>query len=199
VATTIAAIVAVLFGAGVYVCVYHAKHRHHADQRGERERIPPVRAYRPIDRFFKIYTPPLVILCLLENHPLLLKVHDNTYLHVAGLVLAAVGMYSFLWSMRNLGNQFSPCDDAFVPTEMVTSGPYRYVRHPLYSSNLLLMSGLFLLSGSLWLVANLLLMAIFYGIAMSREEAALSDRFSQYREYCRITGRLLPKLRFHRQ
>ena len=34
---------------------------------------------------------------------------------------------------------------------------------------------------------------------ISREETALSDRFSQYREYCRTTGRLLPKLRFHRQ
>lgn len=95
--------------------------------------------------------------------------------------VVARGRYSVAWEM--------PEDQ-----QLVTGGPYRYVRHPSYLGYSLMFSGLFLV----WL--NLIALAPMVGIpgyvALAKpEEELLMSRFGQrYREYMRSTGRFIPRI-----
>ncbi|MGH7470005.1 MAG: methyltransferase family protein [Longimicrobiales bacterium] len=80
--------------------------------------------------------------------------------------------------------------------ELVMHGPYRYVRHPMYSALVLLFAGMFLLTRSV-------LVAVSSGIALygllvvrtPREEQQLVERFGAgYEAYRASTGWLWPKL-----
>ncbi len=75
---------------------------------------------------------------------------------------------------------------------IVTNGPYRYVRHPVYLANILLAAGYLMASGSLWIV-------IFggYGVlkiiwAMRNEELSLTKSLPAYKAYQAETARLIP-------
>lgn len=78
-----------------------------------------------------------------------------------GLALA-MGLVLFEWSLRSLGEQYSPCYDLRVPTRRVSDGPYKFVRHPLYIENVAVLSGIFLSSGSAWLLAPVLIVGTYY-------------------------------------
>ena len=81
----------------------------------------------------------------------------------------------------------------------MTTGPYRWIRHPIYSAYLLNYAGGGLLSGNLVLTfVPVVMYAILVAIRMGQEEEVLLDMFGQeYRQYMQSTGRLLP--RFHQR
>jgi protein-S-isoprenylcysteine O-methyltransferase Ste14 len=114
-----------------------------------------------------------------------------------GLGLWAAGMIVLVWAARVLGGYMSQ-DGVTDDHEVVDSGPYRYVRHPVYVSFTAITVGLglvfrsYLLMGvaAMWLAASLWWAAA--------EEALLSspDGLGEaYRSYSERTGRFLPKLR----
>ncbi|MFW6198491.1 MAG: methyltransferase family protein, partial [Acidobacteriota bacterium] len=78
--------------------------------------------------------------------------------------------------------------------ELVVAGPYRRVRHPLYSAGLLLLAGVGLATDSAaLLVLDALVACLMLGMIIPREEELLLERFGdQYAEYRRRSGRLLP-------
>ncbi|MGW8251833.1 MAG: methyltransferase family protein, partial [Anaerolineales bacterium] len=76
----------------------------------------------------------------------------------------------------------------------VTYGPYRWVRHPLYTVGFMMFIGLSLLAAN-WFIALMLVLG-FVPLAMRTpiEEAHLVERFGdEYRRYMRRTGRYLPR------
>ena len=79
--------------------------------------------------------------------------------------------------------------------ELVTSGLYRFVRHPIYTA-LLLIGFSLVLSGGIFphIIFYLLLVALLYYKAVF-EEGLLAKRYSGYLEYSRKTGRFLPRLK----
>jgi protein-S-isoprenylcysteine O-methyltransferase Ste14 len=185
----IAAILLTL-GALVVVCVYHFRmNRMHP---GERERVTNWGFYAVVDWYLQISTLGFGVAGIVAAHPLLLDLHQRDFLLIAGLVLAGAGLILFLFAMGNLGRQYSPGHAAHLPTKIVTAGPYRYIRHPVYAANLLMTAGVFLASGSLWLALNLAILGIYYHFAMSSEERSISARYSEYGEYMNRTGRLIP-------
>ena len=110
----------------------------------------------------------------------------------AGVVVLVAATLLYVKSMKSLGENYSPCFDSHLPRRIVTHGPYRYVRHPLYLANILQGFGHTLASGSLWVLA---LSA--YGLfkilkALAAEEAYLSEKFPGYEDYRAQTSRLIP-------
>lgn len=77
----------------------------------------------------------------------------------------------------------------------MTHGPYRWVRHPLYSASILWLAALAVLAAN-WLIGLMtLLCAAFLPALVRREEAALIERFGpSYREYMEGVGRLVPRI-----
>ena len=107
-------------------------------------------------------------------------------------IVAIVGIY---WLFSSIGSGITPTSATRKQHQLVTSGPYRWIRHPLYTFG----SSLFIAFGMIadnWFVALLGVLAF---IAMAsrtpKEEANLIEKFGdEYLEYMQRTGRYLPKL-----
>ena len=80
--------------------------------------------------------------------------------------------------------------------ELTTTGPYRYVRHPLYAGSIVMAAGFAVAARSPWVVAAmaLLFVAIYWPTMMSEEEY-LRGHFPGYDEYARAVPRLIPGMR----
>jgi protein-S-isoprenylcysteine O-methyltransferase Ste14 len=111
---------------------------------------------------------------------------------------AALGGVALLtWAHRSLGASWSDAPRLAADHHLVTSGPYRYVRHPIYTAFLLILGAPLLLSAN-WLIGGawLGMTAIEVAARVSIEEALLLSRFGdRYRLYKATTGALLPRLR----
>jgi protein-S-isoprenylcysteine O-methyltransferase Ste14 len=76
---------------------------------------------------------------------------------------------------------------------VITTGPYRHVRHPMYAGALLFIAGASLLLGSWWGLAAVLVLAVLLGIRIQIEETALRAGLEGYDEYAeRVPCRLIP-------
>jgi protein-S-isoprenylcysteine O-methyltransferase Ste14 len=118
---------------------------------------------------------------------------DSPSIRDAGSLLALTGSGLAWWAKRSLGASYSPCYASVVPPRLIALGPYRWVRHPLYSANLLTLVGLFFATGSRVLLAAIAAVGCFYLDAARREERTLSAELSEYRAYLAVTGRFAPR------
>lgn len=101
----------------------------------------------------------------------------------------AVGIAWALYSLSYLGNRFSIVPEA---RGLVTSGPYRLVRHPIYLGEII--AGFGLVLPTLFSL-HAVVFAIFLGAQLLRtyfEERVLRSTYPQYEAYARHTHRLIP-------
>lgn len=99
-------------------------------------------------------------------------------------------------TQRALGRNVSPTVTVHEDHELVISGPYRWVRNPLYTAGGLTFAGLGLVSASLFLLASAAIAMVLVRLRLPREESELEARFGQeYRDYASRTGRFFPRLR----
>ncbi|HNC94840.1 MAG TPA: isoprenylcysteine carboxylmethyltransferase family protein [Myxococcota bacterium] len=112
-----------------------------------------------------------------------------------GAALAAAGLLLLHHVHVALDRQFSPKLRIVTDHRLIQHGPYRYIRHPMYTSFLLLIFGLFLLSAHLLLgLTGLGMIATVLWTRTPREEAMLLRHFGKdYADYQQRTGRLLPR------
>lgn len=82
------------------------------------------------------------------------------------------------------------------PTDVVSTGAFRYVRHPLYLGCILFYLGLAVSTVSLFSLALLVLIFVFYNYIASYEEELLVQRFGdRYRSYKKSTGKWVTRIR----
>jgi protein-S-isoprenylcysteine O-methyltransferase Ste14 len=114
----------------------------------------------------------------------------------SGAVLLALCVPLFYWVFSSLGNNVTSTVAIRSQHNLVTSGPYRWVRHPLYSVGFLAFIGFSLLAAN-WFIFTLVVLT--FSVLMKRtpiEERRLVERFGEaYRQYMRTTGRYLPRLK----
>jgi protein-S-isoprenylcysteine O-methyltransferase Ste14 len=97
-------------------------------------------------------------------------------------------------AQRALGRNVSPTVITHEDHELVTNGPYRWIRNPLYTAGGLLFAGLGLVAASWIFIAGAAALLPFVWLRLPKEEAELEDRFGQeYRDYVSRTGRFLPR------
>jgi protein-S-isoprenylcysteine O-methyltransferase Ste14 len=109
-----------------------------------------------------------------------------------GLVLFAAGLTIAIWARihmgRNWGTPMSQKDDP----ELVTSGPYRLVRHPIYTGLLVASIGTAVALSWAWLTA-VALAGVYFGYSAIVEEHNLGERFpDSYPAYRRSTKMIVP-------
>lgn len=111
---------------------------------------------------------------------------------VAGGAIAIAGAAYAAWAMRALGPSLTPMPDPRAGGELVTRGPYRLARHPIYGGAIVFFAGLSLVFNPYGLVAVLAL-AVLWRIKSRYEELLLEERYPAYAEYRRrVRGRFLP-------
>jgi protein-S-isoprenylcysteine O-methyltransferase Ste14 len=115
------------------------------------------------------------------------------FLTVAGLGVQTSFFLLAWWSRRHLGRNWSTRVRIAEEHELVRSGPYRLVRHPIYTAMLGMSLGTTIVSGQYHSLLGLLIIAIAYWRKIRIEEAALSEAFAaEYDEYRRKSWALVP-------
>ena len=99
------------------------------------------------------------------------------------------------WVFASLGDNITPTVVTRSKHQLVTTGPYRWVRHPLYSVGFLSYMAFALLAAN-WFVAILAVSALaMISLRVPREEEELVIRNGEaYRDYASRTGRFFPKI-----
>lgn len=118
------------------------------------------------------------------------------WLRLAGLVLGVLLAPVVYWTTSSLGNNRTGTVSTREEHELVTHGPYRWVRHPIYTIGMLGFVAYSLISSS-WLMLLFAGLAIFFvTMRTPQEEDMLIEQFgNEYLDYMRRTGRYLPRLR----
>src|SRR3954463_2132326 len=113
-----------------------------------------------------------------------------------GVALTALGILFTIWARVHIGRNWSARVVIKEQHELIRTGPYRFVRHPIYTGLLIAVAGTALVSGE-WRGVFALAFAIFgFAWKAKREEAILSGEFGEaYARYRGETGMLLPRLR----
>ncbi|HEY6456772.1 MAG TPA: isoprenylcysteine carboxylmethyltransferase family protein [Steroidobacteraceae bacterium] len=118
----------------------------------------------------------------------------RTLMGVAGAVLAALGVGLAIVARIQLGRNWGMPTSRKENPELVTSGPYAFIRHPIYSGMLIAMLGSTLGESVLW-VLPLVLFGIYFAFSARREEKLMMEEFPEaYPAYMRRTKMLLPLL-----
>ncbi len=117
---------------------------------------------------------------------------NNELLLTLGLIMFFLGIFLAIWARLNLGKNWGmPMTQKYDP-ELVMSGPYRYIRHPIYTGFLLAMLGSSLASSLFWL-AVFVISGIYFIYSAVQEEKLLTKQFPKvYPLYKRKTKMLIP-------
>ncbi len=112
----------------------------------------------------------------------------------ATLALTAAGISIAIWARRHLGANWSSAPSLKEGHVLVTSGPYRLVRHPIYAGILVALLGSGLAGSAIWLYIFAVFCAIFLYRARVEEQLMLGQFPDEYREYRKRTKALIPFL-----
>ncbi len=116
------------------------------------------------------------------------------WLRWAGFGLGLASLAFWIWTQVALGKQWSPQLQLRKQHQLITTGPYRRIRHPLYTAMLGYGTGLALVTASWPFVALVAVMIAWLPVRVSREEQMMVEQFGdEYKAYMRSTGRFLPK------
>jgi|SRR6516162_10320142 protein-S-isoprenylcysteine O-methyltransferase Ste14 len=110
-------------------------------------------------------------------------------LELFSTVLTLIGTLGAIVVLKQLGRSFSIMAET---RRLVTSGPYRFVRHPLYLMEEIAIVGVFMQFASVWTALMLAVQLAFQLRRMHNEEAVLTASFPEYTVYSQTTARLIP-------
>jgi len=114
---------------------------------------------------------------------------------VAGIALVVAGYAATLWCYVAMGDTWRIGVNAQEKTNLVERGPYRWIRHPIYGFQLVMLAGAALLLPTVLSFGILALHLVCALIKAVDEEDYLKTVHGQiYTDYMARTGRLLPKL-----
>ena len=162
------------------------------------ERIESPDSFRYVYRYIQITTIVASIGAFLTDLPIFLELHNNVMWNYIGIATSTIAITLFVSAKMTIGEQYSPCFDSYVPTDVIREGLYKYVRHPIYMSNILLLTGMMVATGSVWIILNVALLMAYYLNSALKEEEVLKEKFPIYREYMKTTGMIIPSPKMFR-
>lgn len=111
---------------------------------------------------------------------------------MAGTIITVLGMIGYILSLLSLRRNWSLSASVKEGHKLVKSGPYRLVRHPMYSSMTMIVLGSGLLIGNYMMILSIPVVSIVYYIRAEKEEGLLRGEFPEYERYARETRMLIP-------
>ena len=118
------------------------------------------------------------------------------YAIVAGALLMSGGLWLFWRSHADLGRNWSVTLEIREQHELVTTGIYQHIRHPMYSAIwLMAIAQIFLIGNGIAGLAGVITFGAMYFVRVPQEESMMRDLFGDdYTDYCQRSGRLWPRL-----
>jgi protein-S-isoprenylcysteine O-methyltransferase Ste14 len=119
----------------------------------------------------------------------------SSLIMAAGLAVEAIGLFVTIWARRHLGRNWSGEITIKVDHQLIRSGPYRLLRHPIYTGLLTMYAGVAIVTGEWLAIIGFAIVAFAYWRKIGLEEANLKVAFgAEYDVYCRETWALVPGL-----
>ncbi len=150
------------------------------------------------EMFLVVLSSPLMIIpfvYLLTNWLDAYNLNLSFELRLIGVFLFGFAVFLHNWTHLELNLNWSPFLEIKKTQELITTGPYKHVRHPMYSAFFLwaFAQGI-LLSNWVVLIIGVLCIAILYFVRVGDEEKMMLKHFGKkYSNYIKRTGSLLPK------
>jgi protein-S-isoprenylcysteine O-methyltransferase Ste14 len=116
----------------------------------------------------------------------------HPWLQGLGIVLLAAGGLFGTWGMIALGRNLTPFPKPIEGGALVTTGPYAWVRHPIYTGLILGTLGWALFRANLVGVALAAALFVFFDLKSRQEERWLVEAYAGYTEYQRRVRKLIP-------
>ncbi|HEY6277132.1 MAG TPA: isoprenylcysteine carboxylmethyltransferase family protein [Streptosporangiaceae bacterium] len=137
----------------------------------------------------------VIILLLLRGRSLKsTTVTADPWLQGIGLAIFLLGLGLAVWARLYLGRNWGMPMTQKADPELITTGPYGSIRHPIYSGIILAMIGTAIAVSLYWLVAAVLL-GVYFIYSAFMEERFMAGRFpDSYPQYKRSTKMLVPYL-----
>jgi protein-S-isoprenylcysteine O-methyltransferase Ste14 len=119
-----------------------------------------------------------------------------TSLRWIGVGIALIGFALLQWAQVTLASNWSDTPRMLKDQTLITRGPYRRIRHPIYTAFILILGSTLLISSNWWVGlcwTGMVSLEVFSRIKF--EESLMNEFFGgRYREYMKKTGRLLPRI-----
>jgi protein-S-isoprenylcysteine O-methyltransferase Ste14 len=115
------------------------------------------------------------------------------YAQIVGLVVAVAGAGISTWSLSHHGWQVSPFPRPMDGAALVDSGPYRYVRHPMYTGIIVFVLGVGLAYANPVVLLASVAFVVFFMAKTGHEEDMLVEKVDGYRKYrSDVPWRIIP-------
>jgi len=125
----------------------------------------------------------------------MLSIPLPTWLRWAGSIGGLASLTLWAWAQMSLGKEWSPQLQLRQKHRLVTAGPYKRIRHPIYTAMLGWAISLAVLTANWFFVFLAVFMIAFLMRRAPIEEKMMIEEFGEeYREYMRSTGRFFPKI-----
>ena len=168
-------------------------HKSNADYNSKTKKIHSIASFVYIYKYIQLSTFAVCMVSIWVDHKYLFELYvGNEVLIYTGIATSGLAITLFAISRFSLGKNYSPCYDSYMPRNLKTTGIYSLVRHPIYSSNILLMIGIFVSTGSLIIAANTIILFTYYILSAFIEERAIIKKFPKYKSYKSRTGMFIP-------
>ena len=120
----------------------------------------------------------------------------HIFIRWVGLVVAGVSCGLLVWIHYTLGRQYAAKLATQTEHALIEVGPYKKVRHPMYTVFILFSLAVALISSNSLLLIFAILIAVPFHWISRNEERMLTDEFGEeYQSYMKRTGRFLPPIR----
>jgi protein-S-isoprenylcysteine O-methyltransferase Ste14 len=159
-------------------------------------RIPEGFSSRSKHLFFMLLAVVLMFTDYLRVGPLAHRfAPEDLRIHYLAIFLTALGVSVAIWARYILGEYWSARVEVKMDHELICSGPYALVRHPIYTGILLASIGTGLFVGEWRAIPAVVFAAIGFAIKAKQEESLMTSEFgNRYQEYRERTGFLIPRL-----
>ena len=121
-----------------------------------------------------------------------LIITQNKSATIAGDVLCAFGILLLFTAFRDIGHSIQIAPEPRADAKLVTTGVYRWFRHPIYTAILLVVIGIFLRTPALFIAIAGGIVALFLVIKVRFEERLLTARYPAYPAYKATSWGLVP-------
>ncbi|WP_034891729.1 methyltransferase family protein [Gillisia sp. Hel_I_29] len=110
------------------------------------------------------------------------------------LTFSVLGIIIIVLSFYQLGSNLSPFPSPVKNADLITTGIFKYLRHPIYTGILLILFSVAIYITSEYKLIISILLLILFQFKSKYEESRLIANFENYKDYMKDTGKFIPKL-----
>jgi len=160
--------------------------------------VSPVKINHPSEVGFVLGEVAMVVFLLRATKILVfplpawmdMRIVDSGLARIFGAILLVIGLVIFGLALISFGDSWRIGIDRKTPSTLVTGGPFRFTRNPIFLFLDFFLAGIFLINGSLIFLISAILGALFLHYQILREERFLRDHYGdKYQRYCSRTSR----------